>query len=49
LPVAEELASEVLSLPMYPELSDSQIEEVSQAVLESLDQLKTQGLSLTAS
>jgi dTDP-4-amino-4,6-dideoxygalactose transaminase len=34
LPVSEALAPEILSLPMYPELSDSQIEEVSEAVLQ---------------
>ena len=41
LPVAETLASEILSLPMYPELSDSQLEEVSEAVLQSLGQVET--------
>ncbi len=32
LPVTERLADEVLSLPMYPELSDAQIERVATAV-----------------
>lgn len=49
LPVSEALAPEVLSLPMYPELGDSQREEVSEAVLESLDQVKTGEVSVAAS
>jgi len=32
LPVAERLAGEMLSLPMYPELDDAQIDAVGQAV-----------------
>lgn len=35
LPVTEEVAAEVLSLPMYPELSEEQIDYVSQAVREA--------------
>jgi len=35
-PVAEEIASEVISLPIYPELSESQIEEVVSALKSSL-------------
>lgn len=38
LPVSEALAPEILSLPMYPELSDSQIEQVSEALLEFTEQ-----------
>jgi dTDP-4-amino-4,6-dideoxygalactose transaminase len=34
LPVTERVASEVVSLPMYPELSDEQIAYVGQAVKE---------------
>jgi dTDP-4-amino-4,6-dideoxygalactose transaminase len=33
LPVGEALAQEILSLPMYPELTDCQIEQVTEAVL----------------
>jgi aminotransferase EvaB len=42
LPVSEALASEILSLPMYPELSESQTDQVTEAVLEFLDQVETQ-------
>jgi dTDP-4-amino-4,6-dideoxygalactose transaminase len=45
LPVSEALAAEVLSLPMYPELSKSQIDRVTEAVLEFLDQVETQEIS----
>jgi dTDP-4-amino-4,6-dideoxygalactose transaminase len=45
LPVAEALAPEILSLPMYPELSESQIDQVTEAVLEFFDQVETQQLS----
>jgi dTDP-4-amino-4,6-dideoxygalactose transaminase len=45
LPVSEALAREILSLPMYPELSDSQVEQVSDAVLQFLDQAETQEVS----
>jgi dTDP-4-amino-4,6-dideoxygalactose transaminase len=49
LPVAEALAPELLSLPMYPELSESQRDQVTEAVLEFLDQVETQQVStLTA-
>lgn len=48
LPVSETLATEVLSLPMYPELTDSQREEVSEAVLESLDQVETGKILMAA-
>jgi dTDP-4-amino-4,6-dideoxygalactose transaminase len=34
LPVAERLAREVLSIPVYPELSDERIERVAEAILE---------------
>jgi dTDP-4-amino-4,6-dideoxygalactose transaminase len=34
-PVSERVASQELSLPMFPELADEQIEEVCEAVLES--------------
>jgi len=37
LPASEEAASEILSLPMYPELRESQIHEVCEAVLQFLD------------
>jgi dTDP-4-amino-4,6-dideoxygalactose transaminase len=36
LPVSEALATEILSLPMYPELKDKQIEQVSDTVLQFL-------------
>lgn len=49
LPASETLASEILSLPMYPELSDSQIEQVSETVLESLDRLEAREESVPAS
>lgn len=39
LPTSEALAPEILSLPMYPELSNSQIEEVAEAVLDFLSQV----------
>jgi dTDP-4-amino-4,6-dideoxygalactose transaminase len=48
LPVSEALASEILSLPMYPELTDSQIEQVSEAVLQFLGQAETQEISVPA-
>jgi len=38
LPVSEALAPEILSLPMYPELSNSQIDRVSEALLEFTEQ-----------
>ena len=34
LPITEQVASEIISLPMYPELSRDQIEYVAQAVNE---------------
>ena len=37
LPVSETLSSEILSLPMYPELTENQIHEVCEAVLQFLD------------
>jgi dTDP-4-amino-4,6-dideoxygalactose transaminase len=49
LPVSEALATEILSLPMYPELGDGQREEVSEAVLESIDQVETGEVSVAAS
>ena len=36
LPVTEKLAGEVISLPMYPGLTDAQIEQVAQTVLSAL-------------
>jgi dTDP-4-amino-4,6-dideoxygalactose transaminase len=45
LPVSEALASEILSLPMYPELSESQTDQVTEAVLEFFDRVETQQLS----
>src|SRR5262249_17477322 len=48
LPVSEALAKEILSLPMYPELSDTQREEVSKAVLESVDRVETGDVSVAA-
>ena len=39
LPVAEKAASEILSLPLYPELSDEQARAVVEAVRESADRL----------
>jgi len=42
LPISEAIATEILSLPMYPELNDSQIEQVSEAVLQFVDQVETQ-------
>ena len=47
-PVSEALACEILSLPMYPELSESQIEQVSEAVLQFLGQAETQEISVPA-
>ena len=35
MPVTEKLAGEILSLPMYPELSEEQIEYVVRTLLES--------------
>jgi dTDP-4-amino-4,6-dideoxygalactose transaminase len=48
LPVAEALAPELLSLPMYPELTASQIEQVSEAVLLFLDHVETRELCAPA-
>jgi dTDP-4-amino-4,6-dideoxygalactose transaminase len=45
LPVSEALALEILSLPMFPELSESQTDQVTEAVLEFLDQVETQQVS----
>jgi dTDP-4-amino-4,6-dideoxygalactose transaminase len=45
LPVSEALASEIFSLPMYPELSKAQIDHVSDAVLEFLGQADAQQVS----
>jgi dTDP-4-amino-4,6-dideoxygalactose transaminase len=46
LPVSEALATEILSLPMYPELNDAQREEVSETVLASLNQVETGEVSV---
>jgi dTDP-4-amino-4,6-dideoxygalactose transaminase len=42
LPVSETLAAEILSLPMYPELTQSQTDRVTEVVSEFFDQVKTQ-------
>jgi aminotransferase EvaB len=42
LPVSEALAPEILSLPMYPELNENQTDQVTEAVLEFLDQVEMQ-------
>ena len=39
-PVAEALAQEILSLPMYPELTNPQIQQVAEAVLEFASGMK---------
>ena len=31
-PVSEELADRILSLPMFPEITDEQVEEVAEAI-----------------
>jgi dTDP-4-amino-4,6-dideoxygalactose transaminase len=49
LPVSEALAAEILSLPIYPELRDSQIEQVSEAVLQFSDQVERQEALVPAS
>lgn len=49
LPVSEALADEILSLPMYPELTDSQIGQVSDAVLQFLDRNEAQQILVPAS
>ncbi|MGI8878044.1 MAG: DegT/DnrJ/EryC1/StrS family aminotransferase, partial [Candidatus Limnocylindria bacterium] len=36
LPVTEKVAPEVVSLPMYPELTDAQVETVADAVKRAL-------------
>jgi dTDP-4-amino-4,6-dideoxygalactose transaminase len=36
LPVAEQAARDVLSLPMYPELTEEQVREVADAVKQAL-------------
>jgi dTDP-4-amino-4,6-dideoxygalactose transaminase len=38
LPAAERSAAQVLSLPMYPELSDAQVERVVEALLRATDE-----------
>lgn len=48
LPVSEALAQEILSLPMYPELSDDQIDQVSETIVQFLDQLETQEVFVPA-
>jgi dTDP-4-amino-4,6-dideoxygalactose transaminase len=40
LPVAEKAASEILSLPLYPELTDAQAERVASTVREALESLQ---------
>jgi dTDP-4-amino-4,6-dideoxygalactose transaminase len=49
LPVSEALAAEILSLPIYPELRDRQIEQVSEAVLQFSDQVERQEALVPAS
>jgi dTDP-4-amino-4,6-dideoxygalactose transaminase len=49
LPVSEALADEILSLPMYPELNDSQIGQVSDAVLQFLERDEAQEILVPAS
>jgi dTDP-4-amino-4,6-dideoxygalactose transaminase len=44
LPVAEKVAGEILSLPMYPELTDTQISYVAEAVLDSYPTLSPLGV-----
>jgi dTDP-4-amino-4,6-dideoxygalactose transaminase len=46
LPVSEARAREILSLPMYPELSESQTDQVTQAVLEYFDRVETQQVAI---
>jgi dTDP-4-amino-4,6-dideoxygalactose transaminase len=43
-PVAESLANTVLSLPMFPELTDNQLEEVARAVLATAGRRKAVSL-----
>jgi dTDP-4-amino-4,6-dideoxygalactose transaminase len=44
-PVAERLADRILSLPMFPELNDEQIERVSQEVISFVSEAKAVGVS----
>jgi dTDP-3-amino-3,4,6-trideoxy-alpha-D-glucose transaminase len=37
-PVAEKLAQELVSLPIYPELSDAQVERVVEAVIDAVEE-----------
>jgi dTDP-4-amino-4,6-dideoxygalactose transaminase len=39
LPLTEHAANEVLSLPMYPELSDEEVKQVIAAVLQALREM----------
>lgn len=48
LPVSEALADEILSLPMYPELTEGQIEQVSEAVTQFLRTAEINNLSAPA-
>ncbi len=40
LPVAERACAEILSLPLYPELTEAQAEEVAKAVREAVDRVR---------
>lgn len=48
LPISEALAREILSLPMYPELTNSQIEHVSETLLQFLAEGETREVSTSA-
>ena len=41
LPVVEQIAREVLSLPLYPELNEEQIKKVADAVKRALEEQKS--------
>lgn len=44
-PVCEKVAGEILSLPMYPELTSDQQEEIASSIMEFLNRKRTESLS----
>ena len=40
LPITEKLAGEIISLPLYPELTDKEVKYIIQSVIQVYEQLK---------